>query len=115
MKIIINNIELNKYELLHFINNGKKLNAIKLVKTKTNLGLKECKDVINNLTDDPNFYDNNAYVSKTGFIDAYEKSKKTTSRKVSHIIKSNPTNYKNYVILFLLFFVVVLIYMYVSK
>ncbi len=61
MKIIINNIKINKYELLHLINSGKPLSAIKLVKIKTNMGLKKSKDVIDNLSDDTNFYDNNDF------------------------------------------------------
>jgi hypothetical protein len=115
MKIIINSIELNKYELLHLINSGKKLSAIKLVKTKTNMGLKECKDVIDNLSDNPNFYDDNDYVLETDFVEAYEKPKRIQSRKGSHVINSNTTNYKNYVILFLLLCIIVLVYMYYTK
>ena len=114
MIITINNIEINKYELLHLINSGKKLSAIKLIKVKTNMGLKSCKDVIDNLSDNPNFYDGNAYVPETDFVEAYDKPKRTKPRKGSHVIK-NTSNYKNYVILFLLLCIIVLVYMYYTK
>jgi hypothetical protein len=68
MIIRFNNIELNKYELLHLINTGKKLNAIKLLKDKTQMDLKECKDLIDNLSDDPYFYDEKDYRPQTSFI-----------------------------------------------
>jgi hypothetical protein len=73
MIIRFNNIKLNKYELLHLINNGKKLNAIKLVKDKTKMGLKECKDLIDNLSDDPYLYDGKDYRHQTSFIVDYKK------------------------------------------
>lgn len=115
MNITINNIEINKYELLHLINSGKKLSAIKVVKTKTRMGLKECKDVIDNLSDNPNFYDDNAYIPERAFVEDYEKLKIKQPKRENHVIKSNTSNYKNYIILFLLLCIVVLIYMYYSK
>lgn len=75
MIININNIEVNKRELLHLINNGTKLNAIKLVRDKTKMGLKECKDVIDNLSDDSNIYDGKIYVPETNFKVPIEKLK----------------------------------------
>ncbi|WP_299121574.1 hypothetical protein [uncultured Winogradskyella sp.] len=115
MIIRINNIELNKYELLHLINSGKSLSAIKLVKDKTNMGLKECKDVIDNLIENPNFYDGKDYIPETKILKAYNKPIKQRSKRGSHIIKSNNSNYKNYVIIFLLLCIVILVYMYNTK
>jgi len=115
MKIIINNVELNKYELLHLINNGKSLSAIKLVKDKTEMGLKECKDVIDNLSDDPYFYDSNDFIPEISFVEVNEKPKAQQPKRGNHVIKNNNSNYKNYVILFLLICIGLLVYMYNTK
>jgi hypothetical protein len=112
--MIINNIEINKYELLHLINSGKIINAIKLVKTKTRLGLKECKDIVDNLIDDPNFYDENDYKPVTEVLKAYNKPIMKRPKKGSHIIE-NKSNTKNYIIVFLLLCIVVLFYLYSTK
>ena len=114
MKITINTIEINKYELLHLINSGKKLNAIKLVKIKTNIGLKECKDIIDNLSKNPNYYDDKDYISQTSFVEDYEKSQVKQPKRGSHIIESK-SNTKNYIIAIVLLTLIVLIYLYINK
>lgn len=114
MIIRINNIELNKYELLHLINSGKKLNGIKLVKDKTKMGLKECKDVIDNLTDNPNFYDGNDYMPETDFVNIIEKSEIKRTTGGSHILE-HKSNTKNYIIIILLLALIILGYFYINK
>jgi len=114
MILKINNIEINKYELLHLINNGKKINAIKLVKDKTKMGLKECKDIVNNLSDNPNFYDGKDYKPETDYMETFEKSKRPLKKRGSHIIE-NKSNSKNYIILILLLVSIVLGYLYINK
>ena len=114
MILKINNIEINKYELLHLINRGKKLHAIKLIKTKTRLGLKECKDIVDNLSENPTFYDGQDYRPETGYTETFEKPTRSRNNRGSHIIE-NKSNSKNYIILILLLVSIVLGYLYINK
>ncbi len=114
MIIKINNIDINKHELLHLIYSGKKLNAIKLVKTKTRLGLKECKDIVDNLSDNPNIYYGKDYKSETDYIESFKSPKRAIKNKGSHIIPTK-SNTKNYIILILVLAIIVLGYLYINK
>ena len=79
--IRINDCELSKTQLLHLINSKQKLKAIKLIKDKTNIGLKDCKDIVDQLESNPNYYDRQS-ISKT--IVNYSK---TNQKKGSHLTK----------------------------
>lgn len=114
MNIIINNIEINKYELLHYINSRKKIQAIKVLKDKTNLGLKDCKEVIDNLELNINFYDNKPFEPSKEIENNKQLIESTKPFKGKHVIKTR-RNYKNYIILLLLIGLAVLTYMYLTK
>lgn len=114
MIITINDIEINKYELLHLINSNKKIQAIKVVKIQTGLNLKDCKEIIDNLSKNQNFYDRKPFVTKADYKDLKAQSQLSKPNKGKHVIKPS-TNYKNYVILFLLICFFVLLYMYYTK
>lgn len=114
MTIKINNIELNKMELLQLINNGKKTHAIKLIKTKSNLTLKDCKEIIDNLEINPNYY-NGETIIKTEESRIKDQQKTVIKSKGMHIIKNNSFNTKTYIIVFLLICIAILLYMYNTK
>lgn len=114
MIITINNIEINKYELLHLINNGKKLSAIKLIKDKTKLSLKDCKDIVDNLEVNSNYYEGDT-VLKTEVSSSKVHNRTVQRKKGNHIISSNSSNAKNYIIVFLLIGIAILLYMYNMK
>lgn len=109
--IIINNVEIEKHDLLHLINNGKKLEAIKVIKSKSKIGLKDCKDIVDNLAMNPNFYDNQS-VEQTAIRNL--ESIKSNSFKGSHILKNETSHYKNYIFVVLLLVILGLVFMYFS-
>jgi len=56
MYIHINNIKMNKYELLSMINSNLKLVAIATLKAKTDISLKVAKECIDNLEKNSQYY-----------------------------------------------------------
>lgn len=73
MDIIINNQKLSKEDILALISKNRKIQAIKLVRDKTGITLKDAKHIIDNLDDDSSYYDNQeaTYSSRQEkFIDA---------------------------------------------
>lgn len=107
--IRINDCELSKIQLLHLINNQQKPKAVKLIKDKTDIGLKDCKDIVDQLESNPNYYDRQS-ISKT--IVNYSK---TNQKKGSHLIKENSSNKKNLLVLLLILLAFIMLYMYSIK
>ncbi|MDX8553080.1 hypothetical protein MK851_05495 [Tenacibaculum sp. 1B UA] len=56
MHITINNTQFNKEDLIELISKSK-LKAIKHITSKTNIGLKDAHSIVENLNDNPNYYD----------------------------------------------------------
>ncbi|WP_299685678.1 ribosomal protein L7/L12 [uncultured Dokdonia sp.] len=123
MKISINNTLLNKTEILSLINNQKKLSAIKLVREQLQVGLKEAKDIVDYLDEDPNYYD-----GKNHTIDMIPRElfKDSNNIKTSQTIKSHQqqktpfierskTGSKTYIIIFLVVIIMILMYLYITK
>lgn len=113
--IVINNIEVDKKQLLQLINKNRKIQAIKLIKDQTGLGLKECKDIVDNLSDDSTFYDSKTYISKSDDVEIAQKPLRQGNYRGSHIIKTEGTRTNNYIILALLICVILLSYLYIMK
>ncbi|WP_346883590.1 hypothetical protein [uncultured Algibacter sp.] len=56
MDITINNVKINKSKVINLMNDSK-LRAIKFVREEAKIGLKEAKDIIDNLSEKSDFYD----------------------------------------------------------
>ncbi|WP_367179553.1 ribosomal protein L7/L12 [uncultured Winogradskyella sp.] len=112
--IKINDNVINKQEFLNLINNKQKIQAIKKLKETTNLGLKECKYIIDNLTMNPNYYDGQT-ISKPTITSLKDKNKLSQRTKGSHVLSSNSSNSKTYILLILIVIITVLLYMYFNK
>lgn len=115
-RITINNISLDKTKLLRLIDNNKIIQAIKYVKDETNLGLKACKNIVDNLEENPDYYsgEENTIIEST--IKTRNVNPKNSSRdpKGSHIIKNKPFNIKNAFIIFLLMVIFLLVFLLVK-
>lgn len=109
MPLIINDHELNLQEVNALISKNKKLEAIKYIKVRTAIGLKECKAIVENLARDPNFYNAETIISTTIPIpDSLEHSTAHNhQKKGNHIISEGSNHTKTYIILIL--FIVILI------
>lgn len=99
----INDNELNKKTILTFIKENKIISAIKYVRDFANIGLKDAKDIVDNLAKDENFYDNKKIIlnKRKSIINKIKKSKK---RKGNHVIKKSNNQYKIIVIFILIIF-----------
>ena len=102
MSLIINNVVLNKEEILALIHNNSKIQAIKYVRDSTKLGLKESKDIVDNLADDPNFYDGKINTAEIPDIRFSEQPSTKKPFRGNHIKSNRSPQIKNYVIVFLL-------------
>lgn len=102
MSIRINHHEFNKEGLLNIIKTNK-LQAIIHIRSITNIGLKDAKDIVEHLNANPNYYDNAALTLNTkpfeegeNFeldISTKQQSKQTGDthkKQAPHIIKSKP-------------------------
>ncbi|MFS4491715.1 ribosomal protein L7/L12 [Maribacter sp. 2308TA10-17] len=118
MKIIINDIEFPKEELLKLIRESK-IQAIKMVLEATNIGLKDAKDIIDDLANDPNCYDSKHIIKeKRTAIDngkfqvSIENGTSTNSARTkgrnagAHVLKANPS--KRALIIGILFLAILL-------
>lgn len=110
----INNIEINKNEILHLLNNGKKIQAIKIIKDKTSIGLKDCKDIVDNLEMNPNYYDGQS-IDRTSVASLKKKQIKSRRTKGSHVISDDSSHTKNYIIITLVILIAILVYLYSIK
>lgn len=111
--IRINDVEINKQEILHFVNSGKLIQAIKNIIDKTGIGLKDCKEIVDNLVLNPNYYDGQT-IQKTTVASFNNKFHKTKRRKGSHVIIDKSSRKKNNIIVTLVILIIILVYMYVS-
>lgn len=107
--LTINGVTLDKRKLLAFISENKKIRAIKYVKVSTRLGLKESKDIVDNLEHNPYHYANDTITvsgnnEDSGFVTS-------PSRRGNHIIKDTKSNTKTIIIAVLLVVIGLLLYL----
>ena len=78
------------------------------------MNLKEAKEIVDNLEDDPNYYQNDTITTTAPKIKNTKNSsdsiKQVSSRKGSHIIEKNNSSLKNYIIVILVAIIIYLIY-----
>lgn len=92
MHIKINESSFSKEELLTIIKTSK-LEAIKYIKENTGIGLKDAKDIVDSLDENPNCFDNKTI--RKGTTSSFNKEKEDFSiseekgNKGNHFIKSN--------------------------
>ncbi len=120
MYISINNIQVDKTKILSLIQNQKKIAAIKLIREQLQIGLRESKDIVDNLDQDPTYYDgknhtidmippelfNDSNTIKTSRITKRDQQQRTP------IIERTKTNTKTYIIIFLIICLIILGYLY---
>ncbi len=104
--ILINGSNLDKQKLLQYIENDKKLEAIKYVKAVTRIGLKQCKDIVENLAENPNYYEGDVVDIAQSTREKPTKGKnsvrmKRPTKKGNHVIQSGTSNFKTYVAIIL--------------
>ncbi|NRD18729.1 hypothetical protein HNV08_01615 [Winogradskyella eckloniae] len=110
--IYINDHIIDKQRILYFIQKGNKIKAIKFIKTKTGLSLKDCKTIVDNLALNPSYYDDKNIVKPitTRFKNDLKSVKRTRGK---HFISDHTSNYKNYIILILIAIIVFLLYIFI--
>ena len=118
MKITVNNYNLDLDIVNKLIANNSKIEAIKHIKGQVNIGLKECKTIVDNLDSNPYYYDGETEITiehpTLEVLDSHPKSHKH-SKKGSHIIEENKGGFKNYVIIALVIGLVIFGYLYINK
>ncbi|AXO81566.1 hypothetical protein DZC78_14615 [Olleya aquimaris] len=113
--IIINNTLINKTKLLLLIAKGKKLQAIKSVRDQLNIGLKESKDIVDRLTNNPDYFDGKPnFISTDLSSPLIPEDFSQFQKKGNHII-DDPSKTKNYVILILLISLITMMVLYIQK
>lgn len=123
MKISINNTLIDKAEILSLINNQKKISAIKRVREQLGVGLKEAKDIVDRLDEDPNYYDGKNHtldmIPRELFNDSNtiktSQTIKSQHQQRTPFIERTKTDTKTYIIIFLIVCIVILAYMYITK
>jgi hypothetical protein len=125
MNIIINGKEVPKAELLLLIKKSK-LRAVKRLKIFTHIGLKDAKDIIDNLVKNPNYYDGRVIEetidgfkgdesSTTDLKNAQNEGNSTQKKPIagSHFLKPNRSSNK-LLIFGLIGFALLLIYFFLK-
>lgn len=113
--LLINGSHLDKQKLLHLIEQNQKLEAIKYIKAATRVDLESCKEIVDNLSEDPNYYDNydDDIAEATGIIDqrdsGHGKAKKSR-RKGGHVIASSQGSSKLLLIAVIAFVMLLVLY-----
>ena len=116
MYISINNIQIDKTKILSLIQSQKKIAAIKYVREQLQIGLKESKDIIDNLDEDPTYYDGKNHTIDMMPPELFNDSNRIkTSRTIKSgkkqknlFIKRSKANTKTYIIIFLIICIIVL-------
>ncbi len=129
MDLIINGKRVDKSQLLYFLENNQKIVAIKFIKDRTDIGLKECKEIVDNLELNPDYYDGEEQVIETnlGYSDNethefeptsaeyFKKPEVTNTRKGNYLKDKADTKYDVYLFLFIVFVVIVTAYLFFNK
>ncbi|OIQ22795.1 hypothetical protein [Lacinutrix sp. MedPE-SW] len=108
----INGKILNKAKVLNLIEKNSTIEAVKYVKDETNLSLKDSKDIVDNLLENPEFYGGaeNTIIEPTITERNLIVKNKERNFKGSHVLKNKQTKAKNSIIIFLLIVVLILTY-----
>ncbi|MFT5669174.1 MAG: hypothetical protein ACI9DK_003386 [Vicingaceae bacterium] len=129
MDIIINGKRVDKSQILYYLENGQKIVAIKVIKDLTNIGLKECKEIIDNLELNSDYYDGEEQVIETNlnfsndetsefkpaYVDDYKKAEVSRSRSGNYLKDKADSRYDTYIILFIVFCLIVVGYIFFNK
>ncbi|BAX79330.1 hypothetical protein [Labilibaculum antarcticum] len=129
MDLIINGKRVDKSQLLYFLENQQKLVAVKFIKDRTNIGLQECKEIVDNLELNPDYYNGvegiikinrnfHEYETsdlKPNSIQDLKEPEVTKTRKGNYLKDKADTKYDAYIILFIVFVVIVTAYIYYNK
>lgn len=109
--ITVNDTKLNLDDVCSIITQNNKLAAIKYIKNHTNIGLKECKDIVDNLESDPYFYDGETEITLTlPNLEDHHQKLHEHKRKGNHIISEGSSNIKNYIVLFSAIIIIILLF-----
>lgn len=115
MTININNIEIDKTKINTLISNRKKLHAIKIVKKQLNIGLYDSKIIVNNLTQNPNFYDVKPHSTGDDIQDFETEIVQPLARKGSHMISDKSSKIKDAITVILIIGIVILSIIYFNS
>jgi hypothetical protein len=129
MDIIINGKRVDKSQILFYLENEQKIVAIKFIKDRTNIGLQECKEIVDNLELNPDYYDGEEQIIeinrdfyenetsdlKQDSVEYFKKPKVTKARRGNYLKDKADTKYDVYIILFIVFVVIVTGYIFFNK
>ncbi len=129
MDIIINGKRVDKSQILFYLENEQKIVAIKFIKDRTNIGLQECKEIVDNLELNPDYYDGEEQIIeinrdfyedetsdlKQDSVEYFKKQEVTKTRRGNYLKDKADTKYDAYIILFIVFVVIVTGYIFFNK
>lgn len=105
----INDIPIDLSSLLDVIYNDSKINAVKRLKDKTNIGLKHCKDIVDNLAKTPIYYvhqNNKLYFNNVNVENNNDNCDGTTQNQITahydSVINRPKSNFKAHILLVIL-------------
>lgn len=116
MNISINNTVLDLQVANALIAKGQTLNAIKYIREEAQIGLKEAKDIADNLVNDPGFYSGQTDIEiqhpRFDIETENVKTSKPRRRENGHIIQGGQSKTKNYIIIALVICLIIVLYLY---
>ncbi|PKG51796.1 ribosomal protein L7/L12 [Olleya sp. 1-3] len=114
MNIVINNITLDKEIILELISESQ-LAAIKYVRAKTDLGLKESKDIVDNLKANPEYYDGKPHTIAFEVPDMDKDIQNIKKQSSNGMLYSKPNQVKKYVLIILAICLVAALYLFLNQ
>ena len=115
MSILINNVAVDLQVVKSLVAEGKSLHAIKYIRDCVPINLKACKTIVDNIQNDPNYYDNDSEIiierSSSNRFKNHQSSHKH-NRKGTHIISEGSSKIKNFIVLFLVVVIIIMLYLF---
>lgn len=114
MKIVINNIPLDKEIILELMDAGQ-LAAIKYVRAQTNLDLKESKTIVENLMANPEYYDGKSHTIAVVSPDMAKNIETLEKQSSNGMLYSKPNQVKKYVLIIIAICLVAALYLVLNR
>ena len=116
MNIRINNTILDLQVANALIAKGETLNAIKYIREEAQIGLKEAKDIADNLVNDPGFYSGQTDIEiqhpRIDFEGEKAKTSKPKRKRAGHVIQEGQSKTKKSILIVLVICLVIAFYFY---
>lgn len=112
----INGSNLDKEKLLQLIKNNRKLEAVKFIKATSRIALKDCKVIVDNLAENPDFYENDTVLISEGKQSRLKNKSGSVmpdraNKKGNHVISVGNSPSRKYIILIIAVIITLIIFL----